>query len=191
MITFRDPEIARRARILRLHGIDRDVFARYQAGSTSSWGYEIVAPGFKSNMTDLAASIGIVQLKRARDFHIRRQHLFETYDRELAGLPIILPPRPQAGDVHAFHLYAIRLKEGAPLKRNEFISRMADLGVNCSVHFIPLHLHSYWRDTLGLAPEMFPEAQRVYENLVTLPLSNAMTDDMQAYVIDTMRRLLT
>jgi dTDP-4-amino-4,6-dideoxygalactose transaminase len=190
MITFADPDAAKKARTLRLHGIDRDVFMRYEAGRTNSWGYEIVAPGYKSNLTDLAAAIGIVQLGRAMNFYRRRFQLSEVYDSAFEGLPITLPPRPSAGDVHSCHLYPIRLTKEAPIGRDAFIAAMANLGINCSVHFIPLHLHSYWRNTLSVSEAMFPESQRAFENLVTLPLFNSMTEEMQTYVTDAVKRLL-
>jgi dTDP-4-amino-4,6-dideoxygalactose transaminase len=190
MITFRDADVAKRARTLRLHGIDRDVFMRYQAGR-NSWGYEIVAPGFKSNLTDVAAAIGIVQLKRAWDFHKRRSELSTAYDKALAGFPIVLPPRAPQGSLHACHLYAIRLRAEAPMERDAFIARMADLGINCSVHFIPLHLHSYWREKLNVSEAMFPQSQKAFEKLVTLPMFNSMTDQMQTYVINAVKQLLS
>ena len=190
MITFRDADVARRARILRLHGIDRDVFMRYQGGG-NSWGYEIVAPGFKSNLTDMAAAIGIVQLKRAWDFHKRRSELSSAYDKALAGLPILLPPKAPQSDLHSFHLYAIRLRAEAPIGRDAFIERMADLGINCSVHFIPLHLHSYWRKKLNVSEAMFPQSQKAFEQLVTLPMFPSMTDKMQSYVINAVKRILS
>jgi dTDP-4-amino-4,6-dideoxygalactose transaminase len=190
MITFADAGVAKLARTLRLHGIDRDVFARYQTAS-NSWGYEIVAPGYKSNLTDIAAAIGVVQLKRAWAFQKRRKALVAMYDEALGDLPLIRPPHASANDIHAHHLYPIRLLSEAPVTRNAFIKAMADRGVNCSVHFIPLHLHSYWRNKLSVSEGMFPEAQRAYEALVTLPLFNSMTDEMHAYVVEAMREILS
>jgi dTDP-4-amino-4,6-dideoxygalactose transaminase len=190
MITFQDPDTAKLARTLRLHGIDRDVFARYQAGS-NSWAYEIVAPGYKSNLTDIAAAIGIVQLKRAWDFHRRRELLVSRYNEAFVDLPLVCPPSALGGDVHAQHLYPIRLLPEAPIARDDFIRAMADRGINCSVHFIPLHLHSYWRDKLAVSEAMFPETQRAYERLVSLPLFSSMTDEMHASVVDAVRELLS
>ena len=102
-----------------------------------------------------------------------------------------MPPHPRETDVHAHHLYAIRLLDEARLDRDIFIEEMARAGVQCNVHFIPLHLHSYWRDTLGLSPKMFPNTQRVFDRLVTLPLFSAMTDEAQLYVIERMTSLLS
>jgi dTDP-4-amino-4,6-dideoxygalactose transaminase len=188
MVTFADPNSARRARILRLHGISKDSFARN--GNGQSWHYEVVAPGFKSNMSDIAAAIGLVQLKRAWDFHWRRAELWAAYDAGLADLPVLLPPQAPPGDIHALHLYALRLRDDARLDRDTFVTKMAEAGVACSVHFIPLHLHPYWRDALGIDATLFPEAQRAYEREVTLPLFTALTDDKQHFVIDTISYLL-
>ena len=114
MITVVDPDLAKRMRILRLHGIDRDVFSPYLPSGTP-WRYEVVAPGFKSNLTDLAAAIGIAQLKRARGFHERRAQLWANYNEQLSSLPVLLPTEAPGDGVHARHLYTIRLRENAPV----------------------------------------------------------------------------
>ena len=138
----------------------------------------------------MAAALGIVQLRRAWGFHKRRSELSNGYDMALAGLPLLLPPKAPQGDLHSFHLYAIRLRAEAPVGRNAFIERMAEVGINCSVHFIPLHLHSYWRDKLNAPETMFPQSQEAFERLVTLPMFPSMTDEMQAYIIDAVKRVL-
>jgi dTDP-4-amino-4,6-dideoxygalactose transaminase len=189
MVTFADPAAAQRARLLRLHGISKDIFSRN--GNGRSWHYDVVAPGFKSNMSDIVASIGTVQLGRAWAFHQRRAELWEAYDEALADLPIMLPPKAPPGDLHAMHLYAVRLRDDAPLDRDTFISKMAEAGVSCSVHFIPLHLLTYWRDTLALEAKMFPHAQRAYEREVTLPLFTGLTESKQKTVTDAVRGLLS
>jgi dTDP-4-amino-4,6-dideoxygalactose transaminase len=130
-------------------------------------------------------------LKRAWEFHKRRSDLSMAYDEALAGFPIVLPPRAPQGSLHACHLYAIRLRAEAPMERDAFIARMADLGINCSVHFIPLHLHSYWREKLNVSEAMFPQSQKAFEKLVTLPMFNSMTDQMQTYVINAVKQLLS
>ena len=188
MITVADPAIAKKMRVLRLHGIDRDAFDRYR--SSGSWQYEIVAPGFKSNLTDMAAALGIVQLKRAWDLQKRRAQLWAIYTEHLSRLPLITPAPPPPGETHAFHLYPIRLRAEAPIERDAFIAGMRELGVTCSVHFIPLHRHRYWKETLGLSAAQFPKAEEAYEGLVTLPLYTTMTNDVQQYVIDAATQLL-
>jgi dTDP-4-amino-4,6-dideoxygalactose transaminase len=149
-----------------------------------------VAPGFKSNMSDIVASIGLVQLQRAWNLHRRRAQLWAAYDHGLAGLPILAPPQAAAGDLHAMHLYCIRLRDDAPLNRDAFVTAMAKLGVNCGVHFIPLHLHSYWRDKLALSDAMFPSAQRAFEQEVSLPLFTRLTDEKQQFIIQSIQQLL-
>lgn len=182
MLVTKNPEIAKRARVMRLHGINRDAFDRFTA-KAPSWYYEIVAPGFKYNMTDIAASLGIHQLKKANLFQEKRAHIAALYDKELAHLPIILPPHAAGRDVHSWHLYVIQLDSSVKVTRESFIERMFSKGIGCSVHYIPLHLHPYWRDRYGLLPEMFPASQRIYERTLSLPLYTRMTDaDVQRVV---------
>ena len=175
MIVTRNAELAKRCRVMRLHGISRDVFDRYTS-TKPAWHYEVIAPGFKYNMTDMAASLGIHQLQKARKFQKRRQELAARYDRELAGLPVILPAHAIKGDMHAWHLYVIRLTKHTAVERDEFIQNMSEKGIGCSVHFIPLQLHPYWSETYGLKPESFPEALRAYQGAVSLPLFTKMSD---------------
>jgi dTDP-4-amino-4,6-dideoxygalactose transaminase len=175
MLVTRDPEIAKRARVMRLHGINRDAFDRFTS-KAPSWYYEIVAPGFKYNMTDIAASMGIHQLKKANAFQQKRAHIAAMYDEAFTGLPIICPPHAQAGDVHSWHLYVIQLADGAGVDRDVFIERLYEQGIGCSVHYIPLHLQPYWRDTYRLTPEMFPVSQKIFERTVSLPLYTRMNE---------------
>ena len=182
MLVTRDHEIAKRARVMRLHGINRDAFDRFTS-KAPSWYYEIVAPGFKYNMTDIAASMGVHQLKKAHAFQQKRARIAALYDKAFAGFPIIRPPHAAPGDVHSWHLYVMQLADGAGVARDVFIERMFEQGVGCSVHYIPLHLQPYWRDTYRLTPEMFPVSQRVFERTVSLPLYTRMTDVDVARVV--------
>ncbi len=190
MIATRDPQIAARCRVMRLHGIDRDAFDRYTS-STPSWFYRVVAPGFKYNMTDIAASIGIHQLKKVNRFQRRREELAFRYDSAFQHLCLRRPAMPPAGEMHSRHLYVIRLDDDAPLSRDAFIEEMARAGIGTSVHFIPLHLHPYWRDTYGLQPEQFPNATRVYRQAVSLPIYSRMTEADQDCVIRAVCKLLS
>jgi len=174
MLVTRNPEIAKRARVMRLHGINRDAFDRFTA-KAPSWYYEIVAPGFKYNMTDIAASMGIHQLKKANAFQQKRAQIAALYDAAFADLPIIRPPQPAKGDVHAWHLYVIQLDDSVKVGRDQFIERLYAQGIGCSVHYIPLHLQPYWRDTYKLTPDMFPVSQGIYERTLSLPLYTRMT----------------
>jgi dTDP-4-amino-4,6-dideoxygalactose transaminase len=186
MLVTRDPVIAERARIMRLHGINRDAFDRFTA-TAPSWYYEIVAPGFKYNLTDIAASLGIHQLRKANSFQRRRAEIAVRYDVALAGLPIIRPPHAENGDCHSWHLYAIQLGDEAGVRRDVFVERMFAQGIGMSVHYIPLHLHPYWRDTYKLTPEMFPVSQGVYERTCSLPLYTRMTDADVDLVVDAVK----
>jgi dTDP-4-amino-4,6-dideoxygalactose transaminase len=174
---------------MRLHGINRDPFERH-ASKRPSWYYEVVAPGYKYNMTDLAASLGIHQLKKAWKFRERREEIAGIYDEAFKDLPLVLPPRPLHGDLHARHLYVIRLTDEANVGRDRFIERMLEMGIACSVHFIPLHFHPYWKDRYRLKPEDFPEATKAYERAVSLPVYTKMSGKDQERVITAVRKIL-
>lgn len=189
MIVTRKPEIAKRCRIMRLHGISRDAFDRYTS-TKPSWHYEVIAPGFKYNMTDIAASLGIQQLKKSWRFQKRREEMAAFYDEALKSLPLYLPPKAPSGDVHSWHLYVIRLRDEVKVSRDRFIEMMAEKGIGCSVHFIPLHLHPYWRDTYKLHPNDFPNALNVYERAVSLPLYTKMSAMDQERVVSAVQEIL-
>ncbi len=182
MLVTRDAALATRAKVMRLHGMSRDAFDRFTA-TVPSWYYEIVAPGFKYNLTDIAAALGLHQLKKAHRFQHRRAEIAAQYDAALAGLPVVTPPRPLPGDTHAWHLYVLRLADGAGVDRNTFIERLFAAGIGASVHYIPLHLHPYWRDRYALDAAMFPASQHAYERMASLPLYTRMSDaDVQRVV---------
>ncbi len=188
MLVTRDAAVAARAKVMRLHGINRDAFDRFTA-KVPSWYYEIVAPGFKYNLTDIAAALGLHQLQRLPGFQTRREQIAARFDEALADLPIVLPPRPQhAGDLHSWHLYVIRLSDEATLNRDQLIDSLFADGIGVSVHYIPLHLHPYWKDRYDLQPEQFPHSQKAYERMVTLPLYTRMTDADVERVIAAVRK---
>ena len=189
MVVSRKKELSKRCRIMRLHGISKDAFDRYTS-TIPSWFYEVVAPGYKYNMPDISAAIGIHQLKRLPGFLLKRNEMAKFYNEELAGLPFELPSLAFDGDQHAWHLYPIKLKPEAGMSRDIFIEKMAELGVGCSVHFIPLHVHPYWRDTYKLTPEMFPVAQRLFEQEVSLPFYTKTSVEDQKRVVYTVKMVL-
>ncbi|MBP6994791.1 MAG: DegT/DnrJ/EryC1/StrS family aminotransferase [Phycicoccus sp.] len=190
MVVTADPSLAARMRTMRLHGISRDVFDRYTS-TAPSWHYEVVAPGYKYNMTDVAAAMGRVQLSRATQMRAKRAAIAQRYDEGLAGLPLVLPARPEdTGTEHAWHLYVLRLGADAPLGRDEFIERMAKAGVGTSVHFIPLHTHPYWRELRGPDAPALPVADAQFNLAVSLPIWSAMTTDQVDRVIDAASTLL-
>ena len=157
MLVTRDAALAKRARVMRLHGMNRDAFDRFTA-KVPSWYYEVVAPGFKYNLTDIAAALGLQQLKKARAFQQRRAAHRGAVRRGLRRPAADRCRRSRApGDQHAWHLYVLRLADGAGIERDRFIERLFDAGIGCSVHYIPLHLHPYWRDRYALRPAQFPQ----------------------------------
>ncbi|HEY5321285.1 MAG TPA: DegT/DnrJ/EryC1/StrS family aminotransferase, partial [Caldimonas sp.] len=174
MVVSRDEKLVKRMKTMRLHGMSRDAFDRFTS-TVPSWYYEIVAPGFKYNLTDIAAAIGIHQLRRADEFQRLRQAVAAGYTAGLEDLPLVCPPQPAPDDQHAWHLYPIRLSDAAPIGRDALIDRLFAAGIGCSVHYIPLHLQPYWRDRYGLAAASFPHSQRAYERMVSLPIYTAMT----------------
>jgi dTDP-4-amino-4,6-dideoxygalactose transaminase len=190
MLVTRNAELAKRAKVMRLHGMNRDAFDRFTA-KVPSWYYEIVAPGFKYNLTDIAAALGLHQLKRLPGFQLRREQIAQAYHQAFADLPLVLPPRAPEGDTHSWHLYVLRLADDAGIERDTFIERMYEAGIGCSVHYIPLHLQPYWRDRYGLKPEQFPHSQKAFERMVSIPLYTAMSDADVQRVIATVRGILS
>jgi dTDP-4-amino-4,6-dideoxygalactose transaminase len=188
MLLTGNGELAARARNMRLHGIDRDVFNRYHA-ARPSWQYDVVAPGFKYNMTDIAAAMGRVQLARAGVMRDSRARIAEIYHEAFSGLPVILPARGAPGD-HAWHLYVLRLTTDSGISRDDFVAGMAHRGVATSVHFTPLHMLSYWRDTYNLRSTDFPIATQAFHQVVSLPLFSTMSDWQIEKVVTSARELL-
>lgn len=189
MVVTRDVELAKRIKMMRIHGISRDAFDRYVSKSPS-WFYEVVAPGFKYNLTDIASSLGIHQLKKIDRLLQRRQELAQAYFKGLKDLPLRLPVDANDGGQHAWHLYVVRLTSQAPIGRDDLIQQLSDHGIGTSVHYIPLHRHPYWRDTYHLLPEQFPEADAAYQSMLSLPLYTKMTDADQQRVISALKELL-
>jgi dTDP-4-amino-4,6-dideoxygalactose transaminase len=189
MAVTRDPELARRMRVMRLHGMSRDAFDRF-VSKTPAWYYEIVAPGFKYNLTDIASAMGIEQLRKLPRFLERRRALAARYYEALADLPLVLPADAPAGDVHAWHLYVIRLADGARLGRDAVIEALSQRGIGTSVHYVPLHRQPYWRDRYGLTPEMYPVADAAYRSMISIPLFTKMSDADQERVIAALREVL-
>jgi len=190
MVVTRDAALAQRVRIMRLHGISQDAFARYTS-RTPAWFYEVVAAGYKYNLTDIASAIGLGQLRKIDHFLARRQQLAARYANALAGLPLQLPPDAPAGSSHAWHLYVARLTDGAHISRDELINGLSERGIGTSVHFIPLHRQPYWRETCALTPQQFPVADASYHAMLTLPLYTKMTDADQTRVIEAMQELVS
>jgi dTDP-4-amino-4,6-dideoxygalactose transaminase len=189
MIVTRHADLANRMRVMRLHGINRDAFDRFRS-EKPAWYYEVVAPGFKYNLSDIASALGIHQLKRLPSFLERRQYLANRYFEALSDLPLILPANAPDGDIHSWHLFVIRLKETATVSRDELIQILADKKIGTSVHYVPLHRHPYWRDRYNLNNDMFPLSDKAYQYMLSIPLYTSMSDSEQDRVISALREAL-
>lgn len=178
-----DDALAERMRLMSLHGLSRDAWDRYRTGG--SWDYRIVAPGFKYNMTDLAAAIGIHQLARAEEMRVSRQALASEYRYRLADVEAVEPPPDDAHRQHAWHLFPIRLRlDRLAIDRAAFIEALQRAKIGSSVHWRPLHLHPYYRERYRWRPEDCPVATHEWQRLVSLPLFPSMSNDEQAAVVD-------
>jgi dTDP-4-amino-4,6-dideoxygalactose transaminase len=171
------------ARIAALHGMSRDAWKRYDQGG--SWRYEVVRPGFKYNMTDVAAAIGLWQLRKQERFHRRRVEIVEAYTQAFGAEEALEPPVRRPYVEHAWHLYVLRIRpEMLRIGRDRFIDELTARNVGTSVHFIPIHLHPFYRKKYGYVPQDFPVAVANFERLLSLPLHPGLTDQDVADVID-------
>jgi perosamine synthetase len=182
-----DEALASRIRLMSLHGLSRDAWDRYAGGG---WDYQIVAPGFKYNLTDIAAAIGIHQLARAEEMRKQREEIAHGLREQLAPVEEIELPHFPENRIHAWHLFPVRLHlERLTIDRNRFIDELTAAGVGSSVHWRPLHLHPYYQTTFGWKPEHLPVATREWQRLISLPLFPSMTADELQHVGETVRRL--
>ena len=182
MATTSDPALAERMRMMSLHGLSRDAWDRFSKGG--SWDYKILAPGFKYNLTDVAAALGIHQLARAEEMRKDRERLALRYLESFSNTEELdLPPVPD-DRIHSWHLFPVRLQlEKLAIDRNSFIAELKEAGVGCSVHWRPLHLHPYYAETFGWRAEDLPTASEVWQRIISLPLFPAMTDAEHEHVV--------
>ena len=185
MLCTDDPDIAERCRIMSLHGISKDAWKRYTA--EGSWYYEIIAPGFKYNMTDVAAAMGLAQLDKATSMWQRRREISQRFNEAFSSIPELQIPfcgkcqddsccQSQAC-VHAWHLYMLRLNtEFLTIDRSEFVDDLKESNIGVSVHFIPLHTHPYYQDKYGYQPNDYPVAYQEYSREISLPIYSKMSD---------------
>ena len=173
MAVTEDPDAAARLRLLSLHGLSHDAWNRYS--SNGSWDYRILEPGFKYNMTDIAAAIGIHQLERAEDMRRERESIAHEYLQRLRDVEELELPPVDENRIHAWHLFPIRLRlEALALDRDAFIAELQAAGVQCSVHWRPLHLHPYYQETFGWHSADLPVVSETWKRLVSLPLFSSM-----------------
>jgi dTDP-4-amino-4,6-dideoxygalactose transaminase len=189
MLTTANPEFAERASMMALHGISRDAWKRYSA--EGSWYYEVLQAGYKYNMTDIAAALGLHQLARSQWLLERRRSIAQRYTEAFSQWPEVEPPPNPAHVEHAWHLYLLRLRpERLTITRDAFIQALTKANIGTSVHFIPLHLHPFYRDTYHLQAEDFPAALHAYQRVISLPIYPAMADEDVEDVIAAIEQII-
>ena len=192
MLCTDDDKVAKRAKVMRLHGIDRDVWDRFSTGA--SWEYDVVAPGFKYNMPDINAALGIHQLKKVEVFREKRQRIAQAYYDELRNVPGLILPRIHCPiEEHSWYLFNVLIDSDKSLRgidRNEFIAEMTKRDIGTGVHYKPIHQMTYYKKEYGLKPDMFPNAEWVFKRCVSLPIFSAMTDVQLGYVTKSVKDIL-
>jgi len=192
MLCTDNDDIANRVKNMRLHGINRDVWDRFETGA--SWEYDIVAPGYKYNMPDINAAIGIHQLRKAERFRDQRQKIAEIYYDEFKHIPgLILPVLKCPKEFHSWYLFMVLIEPDASkngITRNELITELKKRDIGTSVHYKPLHRMTYYKERYGLKPEMFPNAEWVFQRCVSLPMFSKMTTEQIEYVIKSIKEIL-
>ncbi len=188
MLTTSSGQAAEFARVAALHGMSRNAWNRYGKGGTPH--YDVVMPGYKYNMMDLQAAIGLHQLANLHQHLERREAIFALYDEALADLPLTRPAPVAPGDRHARHLYTVLVNPDSGWTRDGLVTALAEEGITASVHFRALHLHPYYADRFGYTRGMFPNAELVSDRTLSLPLSGGMTDAAAGRVVDVLRSLV-
>jgi perosamine synthetase len=184
MAVTADAERAARMRSMSLHGLSHDAWRRYQGNA--NWDYRIIAPGYKYNLTDIAAAIGLHQLARSGEMRRRREILAARYREALADVSEVALPPVVRDRIHAWHLFPIRLRtERLSINRNRFMEELKKAGIGCSVHWRPLHLHPYYQETYKWRPEDFSNATAMWERSISLPLFPGMQEEQVDHVIQT------
>jgi dTDP-4-amino-4,6-dideoxygalactose transaminase len=190
MLTTDDEAVAQRVGTMRLHGIDRDIWNRYK-DTGGNWEYDVVAPGYKYNLPDILAAVGLAQLEKAEAMRQERERCARYYLAHLSDLPgLDLPQREFAAPDHAWHLFYGILTPEAPVSRNRFIALMGERGIGTSVHYKPLHRMTYYRDRYALRADDFPNAEKIWQGCVSLPIYPSLTEEDLDYICATIRNIL-
>jgi dTDP-4-amino-4,6-dideoxygalactose transaminase len=190
MVLARRDEDASRIKVLALHGMSKDAWKRF--GDEGYKHYQVVECGFKYNMMDLQAAIGLRQLQKIEPYWKRRKQIWDRYNAALSDLPIGLPLKPESNTRHAFHLYTVLINQSrAGISRDEFLDRMNALNIGAGVHYLSVAEHPYYQRTLGWKPEDYPEAMRVGRETISLPLSAKLTEDDVDDVIGAVHAVLS
>lgn len=189
MLLTNDDEIARKARVLSLHGLSADAWSRFSDAAPKH--YEVVVPGYKYNLTDIASSLGLIQLSHIEQWLPKRDALWERYNEAFADLPLIVPAPVEAETRHARHLYTLLVTDDAPVDRDGFREGLHTEGVGTGIHYAPLHRHPYYRDRFGHTDEQFPNASFIGSRTFSLPLSPKVTDEQADRIIAAVRKVAT
>jgi dTDP-4-amino-4,6-dideoxygalactose transaminase len=189
MVTTNHPDFADKIKVYALHGMSKDAWKRFSDEGYKH--YQVVFPGFKYNMMDLQAAIGLHQLARVDENLKRRDEIWQTYNRAFADLPVVLPAPDEPDTVHARHLYTLMIdQERCGITRDEFMQRLYQLNIGTGVHYVGVHLHAYYRERFGYRPEDFPNATWISERTVSIPLSPKLTNRDVEDVIEAIREVL-
>jgi dTDP-4-amino-4,6-dideoxygalactose transaminase len=188
MVTTNDAELAKKIQVYGLHGLSADAWSRFSDKGYKH--YEVVFPGFKYNLTDLAASIGLAQLDKLEGWLRRRNEIWRLYDEAFADLPVVCPAPAEEHTVHARHLYTLLLRDEAPVDRDTFLSRMHQRKIGTGVHYRAVHTHPYYRERFGFRPEQFPVAHWIGERTVSLPLTPKLGEREVERVVAAVRAIL-
>ncbi len=190
MVLTEDEALWKHIKAMRLHGINRDIWDRFTA-VTPSWEYDVIAPGYKYNMPDINAAIGLAQLERADEFREKREFCCRYYQKHLAGIPgLELPENLCDWSEHACHLYPVRITDVAPLSRNSVITELASRGIGTSVHYKPLHRMTYYQQTYDLHPEDFPNTEKIWQETISLPVYPGLKKNELEYVCSALQNIL-
>jgi len=189
MVTTDDPELAKKIKVFGLHGMSADAWSRFSDSGYKH--YEVVYPGFKYNLTDIAASLGLTQLPRLPEWLKRRESIWNRYNEALAGLPLTLPADPEPDTVHARHLYTVLVNKNAKMSRDRFMLEMHKRRIGTGVHYRALHTHRYYANRWKYRPEQFPNAYDIGERTVSLPLSPKLSDAEVERVVRAAREILS
>lgn len=189
MVTTNDDEIAAKLKIYALHGMSKDAWKRFSDDGYKH--YQVLFPGFKYNMTDIQAALGIMQLKKVEKYSERRKQIWDFYKEALKSLPLFLPPEPEENTRHAYHLFTIMLDiEKTKISRDQLINKLHELNIGTGVHYIALHQHPYYKDTFGYKEGDFPNAEFISERTLSIPFSAKLTDEDVLDVINALKTIL-
>jgi len=187
MLCVKNKELAEKIRILSLHGMSKDAWKRYSG--KGSWYYEVVLPGYKYNMPDILASLGICQIKKINKFIAKKQKIAEIYQSNFSGIKELVLPKTEKENRHSWYLYPVLINSDK-ISRNDFIEALKLENIGATVHFIPVHLHPYYKEKFGYKEGDFPNAEYIYKRIVSLPIHSAMTEKDAKDVVFAVKKII-